>query len=254
MKINGLSVGYPDKLIMKDIRFQIEEGKVYALLGRNGAGKTTLLKTICGLLKKVEGAILINETELLSLSEKERAKYISYVPQRSDIVYNTSVKDIVLMGVTPYLTAFQLPNREHNKQAEVCLEKVGMESFSAFNYLSLSEGQKQLVLIARALMQNSRYLLFDEPDSSLDLVNKHRLMMKIREIIRVNKKCALISMHDPEYALNYCDKLLLIKDGKITEADVKADGLEQIENKLIEIYGPVKLLKYENHFMFYYNG
>lgn len=254
MIINRISGGYPGEFFMTDISFTMEEGKIYALLGLNGAGKTTIIKTICGLLKATSGNVMIDEKDVLTLKEKERAQLISYVPQRSNLVYYTTVIDVVLMGVTPYLQTFQTPNREHTNQARKCLEKLGIAELAEMNYLNLSEGQKQLVLIARALIQNGKYMLLDEPESSLDLVNKHRLMQKLREIIHDYNKSALISMHDPEYALNYCDKLLLLKNKQITEIDLNTEGIESIEDKLIQVYGPIKILNHDNRYILYYNG
>jgi iron complex transport system ATP-binding protein len=254
MIINNVSGGYPGEFFMTDISFTMEEGKIYALLGLNGAGKTTIIKTICGLIKATSGNVMIDEKDVLTLKEKERAQLISYVPQRSNLVYYTTAIDVVLMGVTPYLKTFQSPSQEHTIQARKCLEKLGIEELAKTNYLNLSEGQKQLVLIARALIQNGKYMLLDEPESSLDLVNKHRLMHKLREIIIDYHKSSLISMHDPEYALNYCDKILLLKNKLITEIDMKTEGIDSIEEKLIEIYGPIKLLKHDNQYILYYNG
>jgi iron complex transport system ATP-binding protein len=254
MIINRVSGGYPGEFVMTDISFTMEEGKIYALLGLNGAGKTTIIKTICGLIKATSGNVMIDDKDILTLKEKERAQLISYVPQRSNLVYYTTVIDVVLMGVTPYLKTFQSPSQEHTNQARKSLEKLGIEELAETNYLNLSEGQKQLVLIARALIQNGKYMLLDEPESSLDLVNKHRLMHKLREIIIDYNKSSLISMHDPEYALNYCDKILLLKNKQITEVDLKTEGIDLIEEKLIEIYGPIKILKHDNQYILYYNG
>lgn len=254
MIINRVSGGYPGEFFMTDLSFTIEERKIYALLGLNGAGKTTIIKTIGGLMKAISGNVMIDDKDILTLKEKERAQLISYVPQRSNLVYYTTVIDVVLMGITPFLNTFQTPNREHAIQARNWLEKLGIEELAETNYLNLSEGQKQLVLIARALIQNGKYMLLDEPESSLDLVNKHRLMQKLREIIHDYNKSAIISMHDPEYALNYCDKLLLLKNKKVTEIDLQTDELAYIEEKLIEIYGPIKILKHDNQYILYYNG
>lgn len=253
MKINNIAAGYMG-FSLYNINFSIEEGKTAALLGLNGTGKTTIIKTICGLLKAKEGNVFIDGKDVLTMNEKERGKLISYVPQRSDIVYETSVIDVVLMGVTPYLGMFQTPTMEHKVEAVKCLEKLGIKELSDENYQNLSEGQKQLVLIARALLQNGTYMLLDEPDSSLDLVNKHKLMKKIREIIKDNNKSALISMHNPEYALNYCDKILLLKGGEISEIDLEVEDMASIEQKLIDIYGPIKILKYDDKYILYYNG
>jgi iron complex transport system ATP-binding protein len=253
MKINNITAGYMG-FSLYNINFSIEEGKTIALLGLNGTGKTTIIKTICGLLKAKEGNVLIDGKDILKMNEKERGKLISYVPQRSDIVFETSVTDVVLMGITPYLGTFQTPTMEHKEEAVKCLDKLSIKELADENYQNLSEGQKQLVLIARALLQNGTYMLLDEPDSSLDLVNKHKLMKKIREIITDNHKSALISMHNPEYALNYCDKIMLLKDGKISEIDLELEEMASIERKLIDIYGPIKILKYDNKFILYYNG
>ncbi len=254
MIIDRISGGYPGEFFMTDISFTMEAGKIYALLGLNGAGKTTIIKTICGLLKARSGSVTIDGKDILTMKEKERAQLISYVPQRSNLVYYTTVIDVVLMGTTPFLNMFESPSRDHINQAEDCLEKLGIAELAESNYLKLSEGQKQLVLIARALIQNGRYMFLDEPESSLDLVNKHRLMHKLREIILEYNKSALISIHDPEYALNYCDKLLLLKNKQITEIDLKTEGMTSIEEKLIEVYGPIKILKHDNQFILYYNG
>lgn len=254
MKINDISGGYPGEFLLKGINFTIEEGKIYALLGLNAAGKTTIIKLISGILKATSGNVFVDEKDILTLKERERAKLISYVPQRSSLVYDTTALDVVLMGATPYLKTFQTPNSKHILQARTCLEKLGIVGLADTNYQSLSEGQKQLVLIARALMQNGKYMMLDEPDSSLDLVNKHKLMKKIREIITGYNISSLISMHDPEYALNYCDRILLLKDGQISEINVQAEDISLIEQKLVVIYGPIKILKQDNQYILYYSG
>jgi iron complex transport system ATP-binding protein len=253
MKVNGISGGYPGKFFLTDLSFNIEEGKIYALLGLNGSGKTTLIKIISGLIKANSGNVFIEGKDILTLNEKSRAQLISYVPQRSNMVYYTTVLDVVLMGATPYLKMFQSPNHKSTIEAWEHLNKLGIGNLAYTNFLDLSEGQKQIVIIARALMQNGKYMLLDEPDSSLDLVNKHRLMKKIREIIIDYDKGCLISMHNPAYALNYCDKILLLKDQKILEIDLKTEEIEGIEKKLSEIYGEIKLFKHSSKYILSYN-
>lgn len=251
MKINNITGGYPGKFMMKDISFNIEKGKIYALLGLNGSGKSTIIKMICGTLKPQFGNIYVDDKDILNLKEKERAKIVSYVPQKSNIVYDISVLDVVLMGVTPYLNTFQMPDKNHISMAYSFLEKLGIEEFAKKNYITLSEGQKQIVIIARAMLQNGDYMILDEPDSSLDLVNKHKLMKKIRQVD--NNKGCLISMHDPEYALNYCDKILLVNDGKVSEIDINDDNILLLENKLSSIYGHVKILRYNSKYILFYD-
>jgi iron complex transport system ATP-binding protein len=252
MKINNISGGYPGMFSMNDISFEIEEGKMYALLGLNGSGKTTIIRMICGILDVWSGNVFDDVMDILAMNEKRRAKIISYVPQSSSVAYE-SVLDVVLMGETPYLGAFRTPDKSHVLKAETCLEKLGMEELKNKNYLSLSDGQKKLVIIARALVQDVKYMLFDEPDSSLDLRNRHMLMKKIREITDGGKGC-LISMHDPEYALNYCDKILMLCEGKITEIDLAKEEICTVEKKLSSIYGEIKILSFKGRYVMFYGG
>lgn len=252
MRVHKVSGGYPGIFLLEDINFTINEGKVYALLGLNGSGKTTIIKMICGLLKVKSGHVFIDDIDILTLKEKERAKLISYVPQQCNIVYDTKVIDVVLMGVSPYLKAFQTPSKKHVAQAYSYLKKFGLDHLAHTNYQILSGGLKQMIIIIRALLQNGRYLILDEPDSSLDLINKNRLMVKIRAITNLYSKGCLISMHNPEYALNYCDNIILVKDGKISEIDLEKEEIGSIEKKLAEIYGDLKIIKYRHKYLLYY--
>lgn len=252
MRVDKISGGYINGFSLNDISFTIDEGKMYGLLGLNGSGKTTIIKMICGLLEVESGNIFVEDKDILALNEKERAKFISYVPQYSDIKYDTSVIDVVLMGITPYLKMFQTPSSKHIRRAYICLEELGIDDLTNTNYQILSGGQKQLVIIARALLQNGRYMLLDEPDSSLDLINKNHLMKKIREITDIYNKGSLISMHNPEYALNYCDNIILVKDGKISEINLRKESTNLVKRKLSEVYGDVDIIKYKDRFILYY--
>ena len=252
MKINNISGGYPGAFTLNNISFTIEEGKMYALLGLNGCGKTTLIKMILGILKAKSGSIFVEDRDILTTKEKDRARLISYVPQYSNIPFDTSVIDVVLMGITPYLKIFETPSNAHIKQAYTCLEEFGIAHLADLNYQSLSGGQKQMVIIARALLQNGRYMILDEPESSLDLINKNEFMKKIKQINKTYNKGCIISMHSPEYALNYCDHILLLRDGKITEIDIAKEDIQSIERQLAVIYGDIKIINYQEKFFIYY--
>ncbi len=252
MKINNMSGGYPGGFILKNISLTIDEGKMYALLGLNGSGKTTIIKIILGILKAESGNVFIDDIDVFTLKEKDRAKLISYVPQYSHIVFDTSVIDVVLMGVSPYLKMFQTPSDQHITKAYKCLEGFGIADLADVNYQNLSGGQKQIVIIARALLQNGRYMILDEAESSLDLANKNLFMKKIRDITNTYNKGCLVSMHNPEYALNYCDYIILLKDGEISEIDIIKEEITCIEKKLSAIYGDIKIIKHNQRFFIYY--
>lgn len=252
MIVKNISGGYTDGFFLENISFRVEEGKMYGLLGLNGSGKTTIMKMICGLLKVKSGSVLVENKNILALRERERARIISYVPQHSHIVYDTSVIDVVLMGIFPYLKTFQSPNKSHKEEAYKVLEILGIGDLAHANYQILSGGQKQIVIIARAILQNAKYMLLDEPDSSLDLVNKRRLMERLRHITDRFKKASLISMHNPEYALNYCDNIILVKDGRVLEIDLKVEEISSIERKLSKVYGNIEIIKYRDKYILYY--
>lgn len=252
MIVENISGGYTNGFFLENISFRVDEGKMYGLLGLNGTGKTTIMKMVCGLLKVKSGSVLVENKNILDLRERERAKIISYVPQHSHIVYDISVIDVVLMGISPYLKTFQSPNKNHIEEAYRVLKILGIEDLAHTNYQILSGGQKQMVIIARAIIQNGKYMVLDEPDSSLDLINKRRLMEKLRYITNKFKKGSLISMHNPEYALNYCDSIILVKDGRVFEIDLKEEELCSIEDKLSKVYGNIEIIKYRDKYILYY--
>jgi len=252
MMVKNISGGYSGGFTLENISFNVEKGKMYALLGLNGSGKTTIIKMITGLLKVRSGSVLVGDKNILTLKERERARIISYVPQHSHIEYDMTAMDVVLMGASPYLKSFQSPGKIHKERAYRILELLGMEHIANENYRILSGGLKQMVIIARAMLQNGEYMILDEPDSSLDLVNRRSFMEKLRDITIRFQKGSLISMHNPEYALNYCDNIILVKDGKVMDIDLKKENISSIEEKLSAAYGKLKIIEYKNKYILYY--
>lgn len=250
LKVKNLDVGYGNKKILENINFSMEKSEFIALLGLNGTGKTTLLKTISGLIKPLGGKRLLNGQDATLLKEKERAQRISYMSQSNNIIYDIAVVDVVIMGITPYLNIFETPSKKHRELAYEMISLMGMEAVGDANFTKLSEGQKQLIMIARNLMQDAQLMLFDEPDSALDFVNKHMVLNKIREIVKKHKKGGIITLHDPNYALNYCDRIIILEDGKLysdfTTETVELDFLQEIFKK---IYGEIELIKHKKKFI-----
>lgn len=250
LKAENIIAGYGDKIILDDISFSLRQGELTALLGLNGTGKTTLLKVISGIIKPKSGKCLINGEDSLAFDEKKRAKHISFMPQRNSIIYNTQVIDVVLMGITPYLGLFNSPTKNHKRLAYEILARMGMDNYARSNFLNLSEGQKQLVIICRSLMQNAEIMLFDEPDSALDFNNRHIMLSRIKELINNEKKAGLITLHDPNYALNYCDRIIFLEDGKIL-AEFYTKEVDNVFLRKIftSIYGKIDIIRYREKYV-----
>lgn len=249
LRVENISAAYNRNFIIENISFKLGSGRLLGLLGLNGVGKTTLLKVIGGLLKPIEGKVYIEDKDILQYKSRERAKYISYMPQRTSIIYPTSVLDVVLMGITPYLNIFSYPTDEDRKRAYEALKTVNMERYYKNNFLHLSEGEKQLVLIARSILQDSQIMLFDEPDSSLDFNNKHMVLAKIREIVKDHNKTGLVSLHDPNMALEYCDSIIILKDKKLhTYFNTSQVDKNYISRVFSDIYGSIEAIEYKERF------
>lgn len=250
LKVENLDAGYGDKKIVEDINFTMKKSEFVALLGLNGTGKTTLLKTISGLIKPLGGKNYLKGQDLSLLKEKQRAQKISFMSQENSIIYDIKVVDVVIMGITPYLGIFETPSKKHKERAYKMIGLMGMEKVADSNFLHLSEGQKQLIMIARNLMQDAELMLFDEPDSALDFLNKHMVLKKIRKTVKTNNRGGLITLHDPNYALNYCDRIIILDKGKLY-ADFITNNVEIgfLKEVFTPIYGEIELIKHNEKFI-----
>ncbi|MCL2221647.1 MAG: ABC transporter ATP-binding protein, partial [Oscillospiraceae bacterium] len=178
--IDSVSIGYADKQVVKNVSFTVSQGEFCALLGLNGSGKTTLLKGICGLLPISDGRCFFDKIDLTKLGEKNRAKYVSLIPQRHSKLIGVTVMDAVLMGLNAKLGFLEFPSHQDKDSARNALEKMGVSHLANEDFSKLSEGQKQLVILARTLVQDAPIMLMDEPDSALDFPNKYMILSEAR--------------------------------------------------------------------------
>lgn len=250
LKVEHIRCGYYHREIVHDVTFSVGSGEFCALLGLNGCGKTTLIKAICGFLPTRDGKCYSAGVECSKLNERQRALQISYIPQRGSLISGKTVLEVVLMGFNARLHLLDSPGRSHRQKAMEALTQLGMEHLADQDYGELSEGQKQMVILARTLVQDTPVLLMDEPDSALDFVNRNIVLGKIREILHTQDKAGLITLHDPNFALSYCDSLLLMKDGSIIQRlSLKDTSRADIEDALKKIYGNIRILQHEGGFV-----
>lgn len=241
--VSGLSAGYDKGHVFNDISFEFCSGTLMGILGANGSGKTTLLKAICNILPH-EGICVLDGTMLEGLSPRNIAKLCSYIPQRSGITIDISVLDVVMMGFNPQLGLLERPNASMRKAAGHALAQVGLAGKEEENYLHLSEGQKQLCILARTLVTQSKLLLLDEPESALDFHYRYQMLKIIRSWVNEKRIGAIATLHDPSLALNYCDRILLLHEKKFLGCiSPEKDDFNYMEALLSKVYGSVSLQK-----------
>ena len=230
--IKGLTFGYNGSKILDGLNLVVEDSEVLGLVGPNGSGKTTLIKCIDRILKP-KGSILLDERELEAMSRQEIARCIGYVPQSGSSNLATTVFDTVLMGRRPHMS-WRVTPKDVDKVSEV-IELLHLDDFAMKDFSDLSGGQKQKVLIARALCQEPKVLLLDEPTSNLDMKHQLEVMEIITSLVKEKNVSAVMAIHDLNLAARFVDKLAILKGGKIYAAGTPRD-LISIEN-IRDVYG-----------------
>ena len=239
--LRDMCVAYDREEIVHGVSLGIREGEFCALLGLNGSGKTTILQAACGLLP-MTGSCVVAGQDCFGMNEKQRARLIAFIPQVCGRMSGKTVLEVVLMGFNAWLGLFESPSAAHRKAALGTLERLGCAPLAQKDFGALSQGQRQIVILARCLVQNTPVMLMDEPDSALDFLNRQKVLGKLREIIHVERKAGLISLHDPNFAMRYCDRLLLLEAGRLVgEIRMKGASKDAIEGKLSRVYGDIEL-------------
>jgi iron complex transport system ATP-binding protein len=202
--------------VFRGIDFSVESGEVFCLLGPNGSGKSTLLKCLAGLLKLQEGRVLLNDQKIFSLTIMETARRIGYVPQSQASAFPFFVRDIVVMGRAPHLSSLASPSKEDYDMAHEAMETVGILHLTQRPCTSLSGGEWQLTLIARALAQQSPVLLLDEPTSHLDMGNQMRILGVVKTLAN-RGLTILMASHFPDHAFLVSSRVAILSQGAIVE-------------------------------------
>ncbi len=210
LECKNLSIGYGDKVIYSNLNLQFEKGEIVCLLGQNGVGKSTLLKTLSSLIDPLAGKIKVNGQLLHSLSKSELAKVISIVTTEKLSATGLSVLDILMAGRYPHQPWLNTPRQEDFVSIQNAVEQANIKYLLDKKLHELSDGQRQKVMIARALVQDGQLIFLDEPTAHLDLTNRVEVLKLLKEIATKQNKSLLISTHELNLAMQFADKLWLM--------------------------------------------
>lgn len=214
LTIENVFGGYGNGDVLKGISCNADYGDVLCLLGPNGCGKTTLFRMMLGTLPVTDGKIAIDGENIHDFTTKALANMIAYIPQYHSPVFAYTVLDVVIMGRASHFSAFETPKEPDREAAFSALEKVNALHLANKKYTSLSGGQRQLVLIARAICQSAKIFIMDEPAANLDYAN-HQLLMNVISGLARQGYCIIMSTHSPEHPFSVGTKVLLMKTGKV---------------------------------------
>lgn len=247
LEVNNLSVFFNQKVV-DNVSFQLHENEVVGIIGRNGCGKSTMLRGMMGSLKQT-GTIKVLGEDFLSMKIKERARKMSMLTQGMKVIEGIRAKELIELGYYPYA---QLGHYTDNNKLNDIAKLLNIQHLLEKDYTSLSQGQKQLVQIARIFMQDTPIMLLDEPDTALDFDNCHMMFQALHTHIKGKGKGAMIVLHNPTYALMYCDRVLLMDEGQLIEEIIPhQESCEVITQKMQLLY-PNIVIKKDPEFQQYY--
>lgn len=230
LKIKELKVNLSKKEIIKGIDLAVTSNKFIGLIGPNGSGKSTLLKAVYGVIKPTFGDVFISDKDIKNYNKKSLAKTLGVVSQFNNINFDFKVIDIVLMGRAPYKGLLEQDNKTDYDMALKALSQVGMIDFAQKNFSLLSGGEKQRVILARAITQNPKILILDEPTNHLDI----KYQLEVMSIVKNLNICVLAALHDLTLASQFCDELYVLKDGVIVYNGIPNEVIT--EKTIKEVY------------------
>lgn len=239
ISVEKLSFSYGKIHVLHDVSFSVDKGNMLCILGPNGVGKSTLFSCILGLRKPEKGSIYVSGKNIGKLSIRERAKLMAYIPQSHMPSFNYSVYDMVLMGTVSSIGPMSLPGRKQKEAAENVLKKMDIWRLKDREYMKISGGERQLVCIARAMVQGAGVLIMDEPTANLDYGNQIMVQEQLRNLVS-DGYTILQSTHNPEQAFLYSDAVLTLYEGKTDafgrpEDVIKKESMRRLYKADVEI-------------------
>jgi iron complex transport system ATP-binding protein len=214
LSVRDLRCGYRDHEVVHGVSFDVARGEFVCIIGANGCGKTTTLKALLGLIKPSAGSVSVCGEEVTHMNDRDRARHFAYIPQAHTPPFPFTVADVVLLGRTPYINHLAQTTSHDRRVAYRALELLSIADLADSIYTQLSGGQRQLVLIARALTQQPDLMVMDEPTASLDFGNQQVVLVRMRMLARLGMSVVMVT-HDPDHALFCADRVIVMEDGQV---------------------------------------
>lgn len=245
IQIENLKFKYEEEFVLKLVNLVVQKGSFVSIIGPNGSGKTTLLKNICNLLRPNEGAVIVKDEQVSNVKPRTLAKTMAVVHQNASIEFDFKVEDVVLMGRFPYLGRFQSETHNDLEIAKNAMELTSTDHLKHKNIKAISGGERQRVMIARALTQEPEILLLDEPISHLDIKHQLDILKLCKELNHEKELTILTTLHDINLAMRYSDYIVLMNQGEIVTVGKPVDVVTienikkvyEIDVKIVEVDG-----------------
>lgn len=241
LSTRNLTIGYDDKLVAKDIVLNMYPGELIAVIGINGSGKSTLLKTITKELEPTSGEVYLEGVSLEKISAKEISEKISIVLTETHFSKNLSVKELVALGRHPYTNWLGVLNKKDKAAIYNAIELIGLQDLADRKCSSLSDGQLQKVMLARALAQDTPLIILDEPTTHLDLYHKAFVLKLLQKLSKTTQKAIVFATHEIDLALQLCDQIVLVNDENVFQHTPE----ELIKQKHLEHLFPSDLIQFD---------
>ena len=232
IELRNIEIGYHSALLSIE-NLVLETGKFYAIIGKNGIGKTTFIHTVLGLIPTIKGEIDINGQNIHQISANQRAKLVAHVPSKFEGVQHLSTRDFIAMGRAPYTNFLGKLAEEDWKLVDEISAELGIESFLQKDTSELSDGERQIASIAKALVQKTPVIVLDEPTAFLDYANRMSVQKLLQKVAKNTNVCIIQSSHDLELCLEFADEMLIVEPNKKTIIPI--NGANCSKEKVIEI-------------------
>lgn len=233
IQIKEFSIGFGKRKLLENISTSFAEGKLTAIIGRNGAGKSTMMKAICNLNKDYDGEILIDNEKISNIPPNKLATKIAYVNTQRPRMANLKCKDIIALGRTPYTGWYGNLTDKDNEIIEKSLELVGMSDYKDRAFNSLSDGESQKIMIARAIAQDTEIIILDEPTSFLDLPTRYELVRLLKKLANEEGKTVIYSTHELDLAIELSDRIALIDKGDFFNLPTQEFISQNLKSRLL---------------------